>query len=167
MQHFTIYLFISVRHATCFRRFFRPSSGAQNCTYRVRYWSDKYLTLYVQFWAPDDGRKNHLKHVQSLTEINKLWNIASCWLYCANFDITLAISATYILVLARGMVSVPGHATMPLDDWWSMFWDGTTVWTSRFIKLHTTSLNKGYRFPSDKVPHFRATDTPNCTTVHA
>jgi len=42
------------------------------------------VTLYVQFWAPDDGRKNFLKHVQRLTEINKLWNIASCWLYSAN-----------------------------------------------------------------------------------
>jgi len=28
-------LFISVRHSTCFRRFFNPSSGAQNCTYSV------------------------------------------------------------------------------------------------------------------------------------
>ena len=42
------------------------------------------IGLYVQFWAPDDGRKNRLKHVQRLTEINKLWNVASCWLYCAN-----------------------------------------------------------------------------------
>jgi len=77
-------LFISVRRFTCFRRFFRPSLGAQNCTYRVRYWSDKYLTLYVQFWAPDDGWKNRLKHVERLTEINKLWSGASCWLYSAN-----------------------------------------------------------------------------------
>ena len=45
---------------------------------------DKYLTLYVQFWAPDDGWKNSLKHVQHLTEINKLRNVASCWLYSAN-----------------------------------------------------------------------------------
>ena len=29
-------LFIFVRRSTCFRRFFRPSSGAQNCTYSVR-----------------------------------------------------------------------------------------------------------------------------------
>ena len=42
------------------------------------------LTLYVQFWAPDDGRKNRLKRVQRVTEINKLWNVALCWLYCAN-----------------------------------------------------------------------------------
>jgi len=33
-------LFIYVRRSTCFRRFFRPSSGAQNCTYSVRYLSD-------------------------------------------------------------------------------------------------------------------------------
>jgi hypothetical protein len=38
--------------------------------------------LYVQFWAPDDGRKYRLKHVERLTEINKLRNIASC-LYSA------------------------------------------------------------------------------------
>jgi len=30
------------------------------------------LTLYVQFLAPDDGRKTRLKHVERLTEINKL-----------------------------------------------------------------------------------------------
>ena len=29
-------LFISVRRSTCFRRFFRPSPGAQICTYSVR-----------------------------------------------------------------------------------------------------------------------------------
>jgi len=77
-------LFISVRRSTCFRRFFHPSSGAQNSTYSVRYWSDKYLMLYVLFGASDDGRKNCLKHVERLTEINKLWNVASCWLYSAS-----------------------------------------------------------------------------------
>ena len=40
--------------------------------------------LYVQFWAPDDGRKTRLKHVERLTEINKLWNFATCWLYSEN-----------------------------------------------------------------------------------
>ena len=38
----------------------------------------------MQFWAPDDGRKNRLKHVERLTEINKSWNVASCWLYSEN-----------------------------------------------------------------------------------
>jgi len=71
--------FTSVRRSTCFRRFFRPSSGAQSCTHNSRYLSDQYPTLYVQFWAPDDGRNNRLKHVECLTEIKKLWNAASRW----------------------------------------------------------------------------------------
>jgi len=92
-------LFISVRRSTCFRRFFRPSSGAQNCTDSVRYWSDKYLTLYVQFWAPGDGRKSRLKHVERLTEINKLWNVASCWLYCAKVSLSPGIKLCSILAI--------------------------------------------------------------------
>ena len=53
-----------------FQTVFPPSSGAQNCTYSVRYVSVQHLTLYVQFWAPDDGGKNRLKRVECLTEIN-------------------------------------------------------------------------------------------------
>jgi hypothetical protein len=37
--------------------------------------------LYIQFWAPDDGQRYRLKHVEHFTEIIKLCNIASCWLY--------------------------------------------------------------------------------------
>jgi len=36
MQRF-LDLFISINRSTCFSRFLRPSSGAQNCTYSVRY----------------------------------------------------------------------------------------------------------------------------------
>ena len=36
MQRF-LDLFISINCSTCFRRFLHPSSGAQNCTYSVRY----------------------------------------------------------------------------------------------------------------------------------
>jgi len=77
-------LFISVRRSTCFRRVFRPSSGAQNCTHSVRHLSDQYCYLplarladpgrsqpvhgtatykcydtrccAIQFWPPDDER---------------------------------------------------------------------------------------------------------------
>jgi len=31
----------------------------------------QYLTLYVQFCAPDDGRRNRLKHVEQFIEINR------------------------------------------------------------------------------------------------
>jgi len=81
-----LHLFISVKCSTSFRRVFRPSSGAQNCTYSARYLSDQYLTLYVQFWAPDNGQKNRLKHVHHFTEINKLSNVTSCWLYFGNIS---------------------------------------------------------------------------------
>jgi len=82
-------LFISVRFSTCFRRFFCPSSETHNCTYSVRYLSEKYCYLLLawqslQFWASDDGRKTRLKHVEHLTEINKLRNVASCWLTATN-----------------------------------------------------------------------------------
>ena len=40
-------LFISTRRSTCFRRFLRPSSGGQNCTYSVRYMSDQYCYLLL------------------------------------------------------------------------------------------------------------------------
>jgi len=45
-------LFISVRRCTCFIQFFRPSSGAQNCTYSIRYLSDQccYLLLAWPGW---------------------------------------------------------------------------------------------------------------------
>ena len=48
-QHDATFLniFISVRHSTCFRRVFRPPSGAQNCTNSVRYLSDRYCYLLL------------------------------------------------------------------------------------------------------------------------
>jgi len=89
-------LFISVRFSICFRRVFRPLSGPQNCTYSVRYLSEQYCYLLLawpslQFWASDDGRKTRLKHVEHLTEISKLWNVASFWLTAANI---LAMNGT-------------------------------------------------------------------------
>jgi hypothetical protein len=31
--------------------------------------------------APDDGWKYHPKHVEQFPHINKLFNVASCWIY--------------------------------------------------------------------------------------
>jgi hypothetical protein len=31
--------------------------------------------------APEDGRKYHPKHVEQFPEINKLYDVASCWRY--------------------------------------------------------------------------------------
>jgi hypothetical protein len=42
---------------------------------------DKYPMLYIQFSAPGDGQRYRLNHVENFTEINKLCNVASGWLY--------------------------------------------------------------------------------------
>ena len=91
-------LFISVRHSTCFGQFFRPSSGAQNCTYSVRYLSDRYCYLQqvaVSVWQIPDAVCAVLSSwwwTEKPSETcrasyrNKLWNVASCWLYSANWE---------------------------------------------------------------------------------
>jgi hypothetical protein len=37
----------------------------------------QYLTLYVQFCAPDDGRRNRLKRIEQFIEINRSRNVAT------------------------------------------------------------------------------------------
>ena len=46
----------------------------------VKVWQITRCCIY-SFWAPDDGLRNRLKHVEHFTEINKLCNVVSCWLY--------------------------------------------------------------------------------------
>jgi hypothetical protein len=36
-------------------------------------------TVDTMIWAPDDGWRKHPKHVEQFTDINKLYNVASCW----------------------------------------------------------------------------------------
>jgi len=73
MQRF-LDLFISINWSTCFRRFLRPSSGAQNCTYSVWYCQTNTAACCYRGWdgtSPDDGRRNRLKHVDQFIEINR------------------------------------------------------------------------------------------------
>jgi len=46
MQRF-INMFISINCCTCFRRFLRPSSGAQNCRYSVSYCHTVMIDLHL------------------------------------------------------------------------------------------------------------------------
>jgi len=62
-----LHLFISVRRSTCFRRGFPFIIRSS----KLHIQRQACLTLYVQFYAPNDERKNRLKHVERLTEINK------------------------------------------------------------------------------------------------
>jgi hypothetical protein len=104
MQCYTTYLFVwNALHVS------GGSSAHQqelkNCIYSIGYLSNLYCCLPLSwkswnsiaadgskgltstrrciysFWAPVDGWRNCLKHVGPFTEINKLCNIASCWLY--------------------------------------------------------------------------------------
>jgi len=43
-------LFISINCSTCFRLFLRPSSGAQNCTYSVRYCQNSTAACCYRGW---------------------------------------------------------------------------------------------------------------------
>jgi hypothetical protein len=39
------------------------------------------LSVLWVAYASDDGWKYHPKHVEQFTDINKLCNVASCWIY--------------------------------------------------------------------------------------
>jgi len=56
MQRF-LELFISIHCSKCFRRFFRPLSRAQNCTYSVRYCQTNTAVCWCRGW---DGTTFHL-----------------------------------------------------------------------------------------------------------
>ena len=51
--------------------------------------------------APDDGWKYHPKHVEQFPDINKLCNVASCWIY-----IVILLEAQYILHFSRIRVNL-------------------------------------------------------------
>ena len=71
--------------STCFRRFLRPSLGAQKLYIQHRVLCQTFTaTCHCRgrgFGAPDDGRRNRPKYAEHFTEIKKLCNVSSCWLY--------------------------------------------------------------------------------------
>ena len=88
------------------------------------------LTLYVQFWAPDDGRKPRLKHAERLTEINKLWNVASCWLYSAT----------------KPEIGWPNSTHTALNLWRIPYVTSTSCHNAiNFLSVYVTALSHEYR----------------------
>ena len=91
----------------------------------------------MQFWAPGDGRKNCLKHVERLTEINKLWNVASCWLYSANIlqqytHIRLVVSTVICVIIRISECSLP-YSQQPVigsPSWASLIQSASSCPTS-------------------------------------
>ena len=99
-------LFISVRRSTCCRRVFSVHHKALKTanTGLTNTWHCKCIFELLMM----DGKKPRLKLVDRLTDINKLWNVASCWLYSANI---LALHGTMnVKFIGKNFVSVtPGH----------------------------------------------------------
>jgi len=54
-------------------------------------------------YAPDDGWKYHPKHVEQFPDINKLCNVASCWIY---EYIGIPLGVHYILHISRIRVNL-------------------------------------------------------------
>src|SRR5215475_13887992 len=118
-------LFISGNCSTCFGWYFHPSSGAHTtvstasgichnvtaiCRYRGRVGTGLSV-LWVAYathstlkpdavdtvvCSLDDGWKYHPKHVEQFPDINKLCNLASCWIY-----IGILLGAHPILLISR------------------------------------------------------------------
>jgi hypothetical protein len=78
----TLYMFQAVpppiiRSSNCTYGFWYLSNLAATCC--CHGWDGTAVTEAVcTVWAPDDGRRNRLKHVEHFIEINKLRSIASC-----------------------------------------------------------------------------------------
>ena len=131
-------LFISVKCSTCFRPFFRPSSGAQTVYTASGILSKLYCYLPLSWkssissttvagsskgmikvpdsvytvWAPDDGRRNDLKHVEHFTEINNLCNVASFWLHLEiNSTVSSALPGlqSFVRMTSWGWHPLPKH----------------------------------------------------------
>jgi hypothetical protein len=77
MQRF-LDLFIPINCSTCFRRILRPSSGAQNCTYNVRYCQINTAACCYRRW---DGTQFHLIHDSS--NIGLTISDAVCTVLCS------------------------------------------------------------------------------------
>jgi hypothetical protein len=53
--------------------------------------------------APDDGWKYHPKHVEQFPDINKLFNVASCWIYVGIYlRCTDPYTLNLLIILANG-----------------------------------------------------------------
>jgi hypothetical protein len=76
-------------------------------------WQSIRCCIY-SFWAPDDGRRNRLKHVEHFAEINKLCNVASRWLHLKilsslKFFLTKTSAAIYFNILINILIICTVH----------------------------------------------------------
>ena len=118
--------------------------------------------------APDDGWRNHPKHVEQFTEINKLCNVASCWLYSYFAVIYDAQTAERQI----GLIILCCH----LKPWgWHFGADTCRSWHFTWIVFYCVSISvfcwliywDVRHFAWRKVPHCAFTLTELCMTHSA
>jgi len=81
-------LFISGNCSTCFMWYLHPSSGAHITVSTASVWQIPDAVDTVVY-APDDGSRYHPKHVEQFPYINKLCNVASCWIFIGTDNMLL------------------------------------------------------------------------------
>jgi len=66
---------------------------------------------------PDDGWRYHPKHLEQFSEINKLCEVASCWIYVQDIQgtVTLSLRAIPQADVQRSFQSLLDRATRCID----------------------------------------------------
>jgi hypothetical protein len=114
-------LFIPTDALTCFTLFFRPSSGAHNCTYSCRYCQHwQYLKLYVQLFgnikcinakqAKETYQYRNIKSKLYKTSATLWYNIA-----CREKQLT----PNYISININGLTIPEAVCTVMCSWWWA------------------------------------------------
>ena len=65
--------------------------------------------------APDDGWRYHPKHVEQFPDINKLCNVASCWIYIGICDCVLASVSGHVMY--KSYLPIVRRAIVRDADW--------------------------------------------------
>ena len=106
-------LFISGNCSICLGWYPHPSSGAHT-TVSTAPGTKVPDAVDTVMCALDDGWRYHPKHVEQFTDINKLYNVASCWKY---FRIYLRCTDPYTLNFSMDISGVKnGKLNKPLQS---------------------------------------------------
>jgi len=162
IQLFFIHFFL--KRSTCFRRFLRPSSGAHNCIHSFKYCQPvllqagivdemellEYLKLCIQLCAPDDGRRNRLKHVE---RFKKKW-IKNSWIRLVVIKIITVTgfqtgNSNNVLIIKSPLSwsLQSNHGLQRITKTWNSFSGHSAIYTRRYFVLRNSTSNKKQSAP--------------------
>jgi hypothetical protein len=124
-------MFISINFSTCFGRYLRPSSGAQNCTYSVRYCQ---TNTAASCYRGCDGTPFHLIHDSSRAANTKL----SSTIQCQNLWMTLRVNC-YVGFICVGNFVL---CQTVLISHFCKLRVTKTFWNNNFVEAHCTSCGR-------------------------